>query len=128
MKKPVVIRKNDVLLLTAVLFICLAAAVGRLIAGGAHGNGMILVTSDGREIGRYPLSADTEFVVEAPDGGSNTVVIRDGGCYVREADCPDGICMRRGRIDKNGESIVCLPHRLVILVSGGESGADTIAE
>ena len=31
-----------------------------------------------------------------------------------EADCGDQVCVRRGWASKNGETIVCLPHKLVI--------------
>ena len=128
MRRKRIVQKNDLILLLAVLLLCLAVSGAALLKRGASGEGSVVVTQDGNEIGRYPLSQDAEFVVEAPDGGSNTVVIRDGACYVSEADCPDGICVRRGRISRDRESIVCLPHRLVISVTGGKAGVDTIAQ
>ena len=38
------------------------------------------------------------------------------------ADCPDGYCIRQGKITGKGQVIVCLPHRLVLEVTGEESG------
>ena len=47
-----------------------------------------------------------------------TIVVREGTVSVKEADCPDKICEKRGAIGKVGESIVCLPARVVIRVVG----------
>ncbi|MCR4762268.1 MAG: NusG domain II-containing protein [Lachnospiraceae bacterium] len=123
------IRKNDLLLLSGVL-LCSAMIAGvRLLMMQAPDGQMVVVTQDQTEIGRYALDRNATFVVESPDGGKNTVVIENGACFVREADCPDEICVRRGRIRRDGETIVCLPHRLVIRIEGGEeSGVDAVAQ
>jgi hypothetical protein len=36
------------------------------------------------------------------------------------ADCPDKLCVKQRSIAKEGETIVCLPHRVVVKISGGE--------
>jgi len=33
---------------------------------------------------------------------------------VIEADCPDKICVKHTNIKNAGETIICLPHKLVI--------------
>jgi hypothetical protein len=38
-----------------------------------------------------------------------------------EADCPDGLCVKQHKIDKTGQTIVCLPHRVVIEIEGGQT-------
>ena len=50
--------------------------------------------------------------------GMNILEIKNGMAYVTEADCPDQVCIRMGKISKTGENIVCLPHKLVIQVEG----------
>ena len=50
------------------------------------------------------------------------VYIEDGAAWISEADCPDGYCIRQGKITGKGQVIVCLPHRLVLEVTGEESG------
>ena len=37
-----------------------------------------------------------------------------------EANCGDHTCIRTGAISREGETIVCLPHRMVVRVEGGE--------
>ena len=59
------------------------------------------------------LSQDQEFTLPCPDGGYNTITVRDGKIAVTEADCPDQYCVRQGFCN-SGVQIVCLPHGLVI--------------
>ena len=78
---------------------------------------------DGERIAVLSLSEDAELVVNCPDGGRNLVVVKDGAVAVTEADCPDGICVARGWV-RGGAPVVCLPHRLVIRLTGaGETDA-----
>ena len=57
------------------------------------------------------------------------IEITEGGVRMKEADCPDQICVSRGLIQKSGQSIVCLPHRLVIrLEQVGDQELDAVAE
>ena len=66
------------------------------------------------------------------DGGAmeirdpDRVIVEKGAIRVCDADCPDKICEERGAISKAGQTIVCLPNRIVIKVLGkGEVEAIT---
>ena len=39
---------------------------------------------------------------------------------MESADCPDQICVRQKAISKEGESIICLPNKVVVSIVGGE--------
>ena len=55
-----------------------------------------------------------------------TIHVEKGALWVEDADCPDKICEKTGRISKKGQSIVCLPNRVVIKILGkGEVEAIT---
>ena len=71
------------------------------------------ITSHGEVITTVDLLIDQEFTVDSPDGGSNTITVKDGAIAVTAADCPDHYCMDRG-FCSGGTQIVCLPNRLVI--------------
>ncbi len=71
---------------------------------------------DGELYGTYSLRQNRELIIDHPDGGSNTVVFENGAVFVRNADCPDGLCVKQGNIARRGQTIVCLPHGLVITV------------
>lgn len=82
--------------------------------------GSVLVRVDGRVTAEYPLNRDTTCVIEGVNGGTNLLVIENGTAFVREASCPDGLCVGMGKIRRNGQSIVCLPNRVSVEIAGGD--------
>ncbi|HPF30358.1 MAG TPA: NusG domain II-containing protein [Lachnospiraceae bacterium] len=75
------------------------------------------VTCDGEMLGSYPLEENATIEIET-DYGLNVMFIEDGKVSVTDADCNNHNCMEQGIITKSGESIICLPHRLVITITG----------
>ncbi|MCI9625547.1 MAG: NusG domain II-containing protein [Clostridia bacterium] len=59
--------------------------------------------------------------------GTNTLWISDKEVRVVQADCPDKLDVKQGAIGKSGETIVCLPNKLVIKISG-ERDLDALSE
>ncbi len=86
----------------------------------------VTVTVDGELLGVYSLSKDMTLDIRSGEDGKghNLLVIKAGKAYVASASCPDGICSSHKPISKNGESIVCLPNRVVITVTT-EDDVDT---
>lgn len=78
------------------------------------------VRINGRETASYPLSSDRRQTISCPDGGANTFEIKNGAVYMREADCHDKICVGMHSISKPGETIVCLPHKLVLAIAASD--------
>ena len=63
--------------------------------------------------------------------GYNIIQIERGRIAIKEADCPDGICVQTGWISDSALPIVCLPHKLVIRlenVSALSEGFDAVVE
>lgn len=48
----------------------------------------------------------------------NIFICKDGRIQMLQSSCPDQICVHHTEISKTGESIICLPHKLVIEISG----------
>ncbi len=48
------------------------------------------------------------------DTGTNKVVIKDGVVYMGDASCKNQVCVNTGKISKKGESIVCLPNKVIV--------------
>lgn len=111
--------------------VLIAAAVFYIIAAVLKGGAgkTVRVTIDGKLFGEYSLS-DGRTVEICSERGHNRLVIENGAAYVGSADCPDGYCMEYAPISKRNETIVCLPHRLVIEVIGGADAAqaDVVAQ
>ena len=77
----------------------------------------VVVSIDGGEVCRYSLSEDGEFTL---NGGTNTLVILGGKAYISEADCPDGLCVSQGKISRTGQTVVCLPNRVMLRIVGAD--------
>ncbi len=73
----------------------------------------LVILKDGETAGRYPL--DQDKVIEISE--SNTCEICDGKVKMISADCPDQSCVRSGAISEQGETIICMPHRLILQIS-----------
>ena len=73
----------------------------------------VRVEVDGKEVARYPLGVDGKFSL---NGGSNILVIQDGKAYLEDANCPDKLCVKQGKIHRKGETITCLPNKLIVTV------------
>ena len=104
--------RSWILLIAAILAVCLGLSVFLMLPGEAADRAEIW--SQGALLQTVWLHTDQEFTVTTPDGGSNTVTVRDGKIAVTEANCPDHYCMHRGFCN-SGSQIVCLPNRLVIV-------------
>ena len=81
---------------------------------------IVKVIQEGQEIGIYPLSEDITISVPCGEENYNLLFISDGKASISDADCPDGLCVRSRSISRNGESIICLPHKLVIEIESKE--------
>ena len=99
-------------ILIIVLFVILSITIILVFASSGEGNKAV-ISVDEKIIGEYSLNTDLSKEI-ITDYGFNTVVILNGECFVLDADCRDGICISRGKISKVGESIVCLPHKLIV--------------
>ena len=115
--KAVKRRKNDLILILAALL--LAAALWGALAVFRSEGVYALVTVNGEEYGRYALDKDTQQSIISGEH-SNLLAISEGGARISEADCPDKLCVNQGEIRYSGQSIICLPHKVVVEIVGGE--------
>ncbi len=109
--------KNDLILIGVLLALAAFLALGLFLFRGEGDT--VTVTVDGKVFATYSLHDDTSVDIRTGENGeqSNLLLIKDGKARVETATCPDGICAAHRPISKEGESIVCLPHRVVITVS-----------
>ncbi|MDR2355798.1 MAG: NusG domain II-containing protein [Clostridiales Family XIII bacterium] len=84
------------------------------------------VYADGVLTRTLPLSADADRLVTT-SRGYNRIVVADGGICVSEADCASQTCVHSGIKRLPGDTIACLPHRLIIRIRGGDAPYDAIA-
>lgn len=122
------IRKTDLYLIAGLLLVAVILFAGICIYQKNNTkNAVAVVTVDGVEYGRYPLSEDHTETIRFEDGSYNRFAIQDGYVSMPEASCPDQICVHHSRIHQNKETIVCLPDKVVITIENGEdSGIDVL--
>lgn len=120
-------KRRDVELIVSVLAAALILFGLRALLFSGEG-AYVQVQVDGEETARYPLAEDVSVEITGHGGFRNVLVISHGIADMTEADCPDKLCVEQAAISKNGQSIICLPHKLVVSVVGGaQSETDAVA-
>ena len=108
------------------LILILGLLIGAGLIAGAFAlakkpGAYVRVEQDGRMTALYRLDEDRREVFPSKDGqGENALVIEGGTVYMEAADCPDKLCVKQGAKKNVGDTIVCLPHRLVVTVISAE--------
>ena len=115
--------KNDVILICALLVVALLAGSALLLFRGEGDT--VSVKIDGEVVYEFSLAEDRTLEIET-DGGYNLLIIEDGKARVERASCPDGICSSHRPISRDGESIICLPNKVVIEVQSREKNQPDI--
>lgn len=116
--------RNDLLL---VLGLLAAAGICALALYPAKSGAWAVVEENGEETARYSLFEDRTVRLET-ESGYNILTISGGRAAVTEADCGDHTCVNTGWIGRQGEAVICLPHRLVVHIEGGGAPAlDAVA-
>ncbi len=106
--------KNDIIL---ILFFCILAFIMCFILyhrASNHNDIMLNITVDGKVVISYEFNKEDNIYKVFPLETGNVVVIKDGQVYMESANCPDGLCMKQGKISLANQSIICLPHKVVV--------------
>lgn len=119
--------RNDMIVLAVILALsCISGVFLRFYRYKTTKSAEAVVTIGETEYGRYPLKKDQTIYIESEKGAYNVLKIAGGKAEVTEASCPDKICVKHKPISLNGETIVCLPNKLVVEIeSEQESGVDS---
>ena len=119
--------KNQRISARDLLFIGLLLAAGiigmtAVRIGRNRGGAAVQVTVDGELYGRYPLeqSGGREIPITVDGRVSNTLQLEEGSAKMILADSPDKLCVHQKAVSKQGETIVCLPNKIVVEIRGSE--------
>ena len=121
--------RNDLVFIAVLLAIAaLAFLLGILLRPEGD---RVVVTVDGEVYATYALTEEHALDIRTGANGEqvNRLVIREGAAFVEFATCPDGICAEHRPIFRDGESIICLPNRVVVTVTkqGDTDAPDIVA-
>ena len=116
----VLMNKSDIKLVLVLLSISLIGII--VFKFFSKSGGSALVYHDGVLIKTIDLSINDRYVVNG-DNGDVVIVVNDGKIKVDEENSPLHLCSKQGYISNTYESIVCLPNKIVINISGDELDA-----
>lgn len=118
------LKKRDIIVILLLLLLSLSMAFFvQKIKSGEDGN-YLRVELNGKEYGKYPLNKDKKFKIKIDDDEFNIVEIKNGQVSMKEANCRDLLCTHMPSIKKVGETIVCLPHRLILEIVSEKEDSD----
>lgn len=107
-------KKGDIIL------ICILVLVGGGIVLSHYVNkkagNQVVVTVDGDEYKILELKKDQEVKIECKDGHYNILTIENGKADMTESDCKNQVCVKAVPIEHVGESISCLPHKVIVKI------------
>lgn len=82
---------------------------------------MVVITVDGKEYARVPLSKPQTVTVKQDNGCVNVVEVSDHGAVMASSTCDNQLCVNMGEVTvdnwefrPNQQFIICLPNRVSI--------------
>lgn len=125
-------KKGDKIAAVLILILIIASCAGVFIyhsyVKGSHK--IAVIKQDGKIIDTIDLTkmkTTKELTVKYNKSHYNLIEIENGKIRIKDADCPDKICVKTGWISEPGQSIICLPHKLIIKIEGNNSKYDDIS-
>lgn len=111
--------KWDIILLLLITLGIICSFLYVLLGNSKPYGDTVNIMIDGELYNSYSLNKDENIVIDN-EYGFNRIVITNGEVKVTESDCRKEECLNQKAIAKAGESIICLPHRLVVSISSNE--------
>lgn len=119
-------------LVAAVVFLLAVISAVSVWGGEKQTDDLTVVVSvDGEEVERFALTGMPESGGVYSHGGYTLKLGIDYPIYpdrpcvrVVESNCPTQDCVHTGNISRAGQSIVCLPARIIIQLEGGSTDSD----
>ena len=111
--------KTDVIVLAVILVLLSAVGIFTYLFPKKPG-AKVVISVEGEIYGEFSLEEDRVVEIVKDGNVSNILEIQDGKADMVSADCPDKLCVRQTAVSRDGATIVCLPNKVVVEVTGGE--------
>ncbi len=116
------IKKGDILIVAAVVIV---AGLFMLWQSLNKDNLTAVITVDGEIIQTVNLFAKEDAVIIPDTEPKVKIVAENGTIRFDYAECEDKLCISCGKLEKKGDTAVCLPSKTVITVAGSDVDAVT---
>ncbi|MCR5323543.1 MAG: NusG domain II-containing protein [Lachnospiraceae bacterium] len=118
-------KKKDIIIYASVLLLIGAAyLITALIRSNRSEGAYARISVNGLVIADYPLDRDIETIITGYSDGNLKLIIKDGTAYIESSTCPDKICVRHRAVSRTGESIICMPNRVVVEIISDEDAIE----
>ncbi|HEY2492078.1 MAG TPA: NusG domain II-containing protein [Paenibacillus sp.] len=121
-------KRGDLLIITVVVAVALFFLVPRWLPQNDSEKSHIPLTADitvdGELYKTITLTEDEQIYDIKTARGDNILKVHDYGIEMYDADCPDQVCLSFGFITKSKQSIICLPHRVMVEINGTQDVGD----
>ncbi len=111
--------------IASVLVVILLAVLSALPMLAKDSGALVKIVTDS-ETYTLPLSDNTVHTFTS-NSHTLTLEINNGAAKITAHTCPDGLCAAMGEISNSGQTIVCLPAKAIIRVTGAGEVLDGIA-
>ncbi len=102
-----VLKKGDFIIIASVA-IAFVLSIVMLLSFSKQGS-RVVIKQNNETIYNQSINKNATF-----DTGTNIVIVKDGVVFVESASCKNQVCVKSGKISKKGESIVCLPNKVIV--------------
>ncbi|WP_028543831.1 NusG domain II-containing protein [Paenibacillus taiwanensis] len=127
-------KRGDLILIGVVIVAALAFFVPKWLFQNQsenmhNANVYAEISVDGKLFKKVKITKEEQLIPVKTDHGLNVLKVHDGGIEMFDADCPDKVCLSFGFVTRAGDTIVCLPHRVLVELkseSGEESDLDAV--
>lgn len=122
-------KKSDFIIIIIVIILAIGIYYGNILMNSDYDEKYIEIYVDDELIysSLFNDELEEEIIIDN-EYGYNLIIINNGMVDMIESDCPDQVCVNAKKISNPGESIVCLPNKLIIQIIGQEEdGVDAIS-
>ena len=122
-------NKNIIAVVILFMMIGLLSVLWFFFSGGFRADSdnsskIAKIYQNGKEL--YAIRLDEvkesyELEIKGENGARNVILVEKGQISMKEASCPDKICVKTGPVSKGQIPITCLPNHLVIQIEEGKT-------
>lgn len=122
------LKIGDKIMIGVIVLLALGIFIYFLVAGPSGEGNQVVVEVNGTVVKTFSLPQKTlvEYKVEIDEDDYNLVQVEGNRVRVVEATCPEQVDVRAGWISKPGQTLVCLPHKMVVSIAGKKMSNDEV--
>lgn len=117
-------KKRDLYLIIGIVIVAAVCWAILMLLQNEHGD-QLQISVNQEVYGVYNLNEEQVIAI----GDTNICEITNGSAVMLKGECPDQVCVHSKAIKKTGQTIICMPNKVVLEIIGISSEMiDTIAE